>query len=384
MVIIKKLLKGKIAEDIQKEFETMMKQNKRCPKDSYEQGTFKCDPAMSEAQRAEKKERVTKAKQEFKKQVDASKMDDRTLREKSVASAKGLLGRLADKYAAVDKEYKKTASSMKNPESPRNKKQLRDLDRKRKDLGKQMDQVQKVLDRETGKSKPSAKKEKGGKALQKAVRDSLMAEDKAENTPKSLSKDPETQAAQRIKEKEDDLDKLAKSEAEADRAERAYEAIKGQKKEKSTMDPVEAARRLQELHPMKLDPDLIMDKDLRDKVLSALDKFGGSGYSVKKMNIKKIEDANKELRTLSKQAGDPNIDYEKFKRALDDLVPDDGIDPIHERILEDANYHTLNKALSELGKFKDGSYSDKDKSATDATEKKWNAYTKKSGRTWDM
>jgi hypothetical protein len=155
--------KGIKLNDVQEQFEQLL--NANCPA-SEKTGTGRgsCGGAVA----GEKKEAVPKAR-------------EKTLEAKTLDSATSLINRMGDKFKTLDDKYKETKKGMKNPESPRNKKQLRDIEKARDSVGKQMDQIQKVIDK-------SGTKVKGQDAIVRALNKeghSLKEARDVQNTRKS-------------------------------------------------------------------------------------------------------------------------------------------------------------------------------------------------------
>jgi hypothetical protein len=128
-----------------------------------------------------------------------------------------------------------------------------------------------------------------------------------------------------------------------------------------------------------------------EKVQEPTSKFGGKDYDLNTLNVKKIEKDVSDIIALERVPD--KIFEDKLKN-----IPNGSIDPLIERILEDANYHQLNKALSVAGKFAKGAYYHgdfEDKQARDkfhaenrealnTTEKKFAKYQKMGGKTWEL
>lgn len=69
------------------------------------------------------------------------------------------------------------------------------------------------------------------------------------------------------------------------------------------------------------------------------------------------------------------VNLDLFKKELRKKVKPRSLDYIYYHIFEDANYHSLNTALEEIGAFK-GTYAD--------TEEEYNAYRTAGGKTWNL
>ncbi len=101
------------------------------------------------------------------------------------------------------------------------------------------------------------------------------------------------------------------------------------------------------------------------------------------MNIQAIQNKAKKIMSLDTQIWNKygwksggEVNFAVYQQELNKKVK--GKLPIlFYYIFEDANYHTLNKALEELKKFK-GSY------GSDEAERQWNEYRKAGGKTWNF
>lgn len=76
-----------------------------------------------------------------------------------------------------------------------------------------------------------------------------------------------------------------------------------------------------------------------------------------------------------KSGGD--VDPEKFKAEIKKKVGHKSLTYLYYLILEDANYHSMNQTLQEVGAFR-GSYGD------DQSEKEYKEYLAGGGKTWQL
>lgn len=123
---------------VQEEFE--QKLNYNCPA-SYKQGDGKGSCAGYEPGTAGTE------KEPAQKSAPKEAAPQKSLSEKGLTIANGMMERITKKYEALEQKYKDTESKMKNPTSPRNARQLRTIEKEMKNARKEMDYVQKIIDK---------------------------------------------------------------------------------------------------------------------------------------------------------------------------------------------------------------------------------------------
>ena len=106
---------------------------------------------------------------------------------------------------------------------------------------------------------------------------------------------------------------------------------------------------------------------------------------MKKSQVKKIEAETKKLMTLDSSIWEKygwqdgsQVDMNVYKNEIRKKISQKSIDPIYFSILEDANFHSLNKALEEIGAFK------KKFEGDEKDEEIYNDYKNSGGRTWNV
>lgn len=103
-----------------------------------------------------------------------------------------------------------------------------------------------------------------------------------------------------------------------------------------------------------------------------------------KNQVKKIEDDARKLMRLEnklwtkyKWQHGGAVDHVVHLREVAKVVKPKSVSPIIGLILEDANFHTLNGSLLQIGAFTSDPW-------TKENDKKFNAYRKSGGKTWDL
>lgn len=103
---------------------------------------------------------------------------------------------------------------------------------------------------------------------------------------------------------------------------------------------------------------------------------------MEKPHVRKIQNKARKLMILDEsiwnkygwKSGD-DVDIEKYKSELKKKIKPISLSYIYYHILEDANFHSLNKALEEIGAFR-GTYGDAQDEFTD--------YKNSGGKTWNL
>ena len=102
--------------------------------------------------------------------------------------------------------------------------------------------------------------------------------------------------------------------------------------------------------------------------------------TMKKSEVNKIQKIARKLMDIDSRIWDKNkwqsggdVNNEIYKKDLKKIFKKRKLDGIYYDILEDANFHTLNKMLSEEGYFK-----------SLGNQEKYDEYRKAGGRTWNL